>query len=653
MLCVCCLTACTTTSKKWVNSNIAGSYSRKQPSLKDDFYQSVNYEWLKEHKTLPENREGYSLFDDASDKAHEELLSMLTDSECFSHEEELVKILYNQLIDEKTRNELGTKPLQKILNKYKNISTVEELWQTAYAEDMPDCLPQLFSWYSTNYINANIFSPTVFPVYVFGDLKYYGKEDTEESQEHFAISKNYYKTMLVRCGWTGEEAEADVQKAFEFEKKLTEGAYVDESTYSGNTMIYRKESFSYEFPNLPFFEIIENKGGEYRSIQLSNIKAFRNYNKYFVQENIEELKLLTMLICIDTFSYYLDTETMKFNIKTSMQHRKVNVFPSEEEIAFTGMNVFEEALSIAWLKRYFSEQTKKEVTELTGKIISKYENRFNNADWIRDRTKKNALDKLNNIHYFIGYAFLNDYTDFELNDSSAEEDLLSNVIKILKNKEQLDFKYTAGFNNNDCWMSFTPLTNNACYIPQNNSINICAALVNGVFYDSSWSFEKNLATIGSVIAHEITHCFDVNGCNYDKDGNNINWWDSDNYQTLVEKSRIFAEASLEQDVVEATIFPYGYWGEVTADEGAMAVLLDIAKDIPDFNYDEFFRSYAQLWRKVYEPSVMEYVIHNDVHPAAYIRVNYILQQFEEFYETYDIKESDGMYLKPEERYKVW
>ena len=97
----------------------------------------------------------------------------------------------------------------------------------------------------------------------------------------------------------------------------------------------------------------------------------------------------------------------------------------------------------------------------------------------------------------------------------------------------------------------------------------------------------------------------------------------------------------------------GYWGEVTADAGAMAVLLDIAEEIPGFNYDEFFRSYAELWREVFEPSVMDYIINNDVHPAGYIRANYVLQQFEKFYETYGITEGDGMYLAPEERYKVW
>lgn len=652
MLCVCCLTACTTTSKKWNNSNIAGRYAKKQPSLKDDFYQSVNYEWFKEHKTLPENRRSFSLFDDANDKTQEELLAMFADSECCSHEEELVKILYNQMIDEKTRNELGTKPLQKILNRYKNISTIEELWQTAYTDDMPDCIPIAFEWYATNQINSNIYTPYVFPVYVFGDLNYYEKEDSKESQEHFAITKKFFKTMLVRCGWTKEQAEADVQKTFEFEKKLTAGAYVDETTYAGNSMIYNKNNFPDAYPNLPILDIIEKKGGRYRSIQLSNIKAFNNLNKYFVQENIEELKLLTMLICIDIHSYYLDVESMVTSIKSRMELKKINVFPPEEEILFDGMDVFSEALSIAWLKRYFSEQTKKEVTEMTEKIISKYENRFTQADWIRERTKKNACDKLKNINYFIGYAFLNDYTDFELYDSSTEDSLLKNIIKIKKNKEKLDFEYTAGFNKKDHWV-LTPLTSNACYIPENNSINICAAIVNGVFYDSSWSYEKNLATIGAVIAHEITHCFDVNGSNYDKDGNNIRWWDSDNYQTLVEKSQKFAEASLEQDVIKPVYFPMGYWGEVTADAGAMAVLLDIAEEIPGFNYDEFFRSYAELWREVFEPSVMDYIINNDVHPAGYIRANYVLQQFEKFYETYGITEGDGMYLAPEERYKVW
>ena len=87
-------------------------------------------------------------------------------------------------------------------------------------------------------------------------LNYYEKEDSKESQEHFAITKKFFKTMLVRCGWTKEQAEADVQKAFEFEKKLTAGAYVDETTYAGNSMIYNKKGNDFSFPLYAFYVVI-------------------------------------------------------------------------------------------------------------------------------------------------------------------------------------------------------------------------------------------------------------------------------------------------------------------------------------------------------------------------------------------------------------
>ena len=93
--------------------------------------------------------------------------------------------------------------------------------------------------------------------------------------------------------------------------------------------------------------------------------------------------------------------------------------------------------------------------------------------------------------------------------------------------------------------------------------------------------------------------------------------------------------------------------ETIADMAGMKCMLGIAKGIDGFEYDRFFRSYAAMWREITTPEYLASVIKTDTHALGYLRVNAIVQQFDEFYETFDVKEGDGMYLAPEDRVLVW
>ena len=200
----------------------------------------------------------------------------------------------------------------------------------------------------------------------------------------------------------------------------------------------------------------------------------------------------------------------------------------------------------------------------------------------------------------------------------------------------------------------SPQTVNAGYSPTDNSINIPAGILGGAVYDPEASDARKLSGIGMVIGHEISHGFDDMGSQFDKDGNLLNWWTEEDRAAFDERTAKVS-AYFSRFEVLPDVFVNGELtkGEAVADLGSMSCMMEIAKDIPDFDYEAFFKNYAQLWRRLRTAEGVENAARTDPHPPNFLRTNAIVQQFEEFYDTFGVTEGDGMYLPIEERLSVW
>ena len=202
------------------------------------------------------------------------------------------------------------------------------------------------------------------------------------------------------------------------------------------------------------------------------------------------------------------------------------------------------------------------------------------------------------------------------------------------------------------WSMMPTYTNNAFYSPTTNSFVILNGLVRGFLY--SEDTEVLYGTLGTVIGHEITHGFDSSGSQFDEYGRQSNWWtetDWNKFQAKVQKMVNFynnitlygdTKAIGEKNNTEAT-----------ADMGGMRVMLHLAKKIPNFDYDLFFKSYAYVWCNA--PFGMDYAqtLREDEHPFHYLRANVTLAQFDEFVNFYNIQPGDGMYIPENQRVKIW
>ena len=201
-------------------------------------------------------------------------------------------------------------------------------------------------------------------------------------------------------------------------------------------------------------------------------------------------------------------------------------------------------------------------------------------------------------------------------------------------------------------------TVNACYVPSQNSINFPAAILRKPFYDKDATLAYNMGGIGIVIGHEMSHAFDTNGSQYDKDGNLVNWWTDEDREAFRQRTKAVGERYAMYEILDGES-PNAdlVITETVADLAGTSVVLDLLagneKEGIQVNYEDFFIADATCWRRLLTKNGVQERLKIDNHAPDFLRINVNVSQFDKFYETFDVKEGDRMYTKPEDRLSVW
>ena len=198
---------------------------------------------------------------------------------------------------------------------------------------------------------------------------------------------------------------------------------------------------------------------------------------------------------------------------------------------------------------------------------------------------------------------------------------------------------------------------NAYYTPLLNAIYIMDGMTVSPMLDDENNYEEFLAVIGTTLGHEISHAFDTNGAQFDADGNMVNWWTDDDYSAYIGKTQKVVDylnsITPFEDYPDMSVDGELVKTEYIADLVSFKPVIAIARQHEDFNWDIFFQARAAMWRMVATEEKEVSQLQSNEHPLGYIRVNAICQQYQEFYDTYDIQPGDGMYLAPADRLEVW
>lgn len=318
------------------------------------------------------------------------------------------------------------------------------------------------------------------------------------------------------------------------------------------------------------------------------------------------------------------------------------------------------ALAQLYVKKYFPEDAKKRMAVLVDNLEKAFEARINKLDWMSDSTKTKAKEKLYAFNEKIGYPDKwRDYTNvevkrdayFENRLSANKNDYLYSISKVGQPVDRTE------------WLT-TPPTVTAYNNPPLNEIVFPAGILQPPYFDLYADDALNYGGIGMVIGHEITHSFDDQGAQYDKDGNVKNWWTKDDY----EKFKVRTQQVIDQYnsfIVLDSVHVKGALtvGENTADIAGVAIAYDAFKlteqgqdttKIDGFTPDQrFFISIARIWRVKTRDEFLRMYVNTNPHSPAKWRVNGPLMNFTPFYNAFNLQPGDKMFKPETERIKVW
>ncbi|MBQ0063020.1 MAG: M13 family metallopeptidase [Prevotella sp.] len=330
--------------------------------------------------------------------------------------------------------------------------------------------------------------------------------------------------------------------------------------------------------------------------------------------------------------------------------------------AVSACNVLGEAVGEMYVKKYFPAENKARMLQLVKNLQVALGERIDQQEWMSAETKKLAKEKLASFYVKIGYPDkFKDYSKLEIDPTLTRYEL-NKVINEWAVKKEVEEKYKKPVDRDEWHM--TPQTVNAYYNPTTNEICFPAGILQYPFFDMSADDAFNYGAIGVVIGHEMTHGFDDQGSQFDKDGNFHNWWAEGDKVKFKERTQLMVDFFNGIEVLPG-LMANGQLtqGENIADHGGLKIAYlafkNATKDNPLPVKDgltpeqRFFLAYAGVWAQNITEENMRQLTTMDPHSLGEWRVNGALPQLDAWYEAFNIQPTDKMYIAPEKRVNIW
>ncbi len=339
----------------------------------------------------------------------------------------------------------------------------------------------------------------------------------------------------------------------------------------------------------------------------------------------------------------------------SMYYRALSGIPAVTPIDKFGYNLasglYSEPVGLYYGEKFFGEEAKKDIIEIVYQIIDTYKDRILRNDILEDSTKQKAILKLSTMKVKMGYPDevrpIYDSLVFDPNDSLFDAVCQLGRIRLLDNLSKLheEVDHTE-------WPMPGHMVN-ACYNPTSNDITFPAAILQAPFYSIKQTRSENLGGIGAVIGHEISHAFDSNGAKCDENGNLNNWWTKEDMKKFNARIKAMVKQFDGIELPQGKVNGKFIVSENIADNGGMAVTLEIMGKTENVSYEEYFMNWARVWCTKAKPEYEQLLLKVDVHGPAVLRANITPRNFPEWYQTFNVKKTDKMYIAPNKRVVIW
>lgn len=629
-----------------------------QTKPETNYYLHVNYKWLQE-TTIPDDEVAVSIDGQVSDKIDERIkkdLNALVSGEEKTDVEGIAALIdyYRLMTDFEERDRLGAEPIKPILEQLEAVSSLDDL--AAKNKDLTlSALYQpvlLYPGQDQKDSSKKIMTLSAPPLF-FDDTSYY--EDQEELSYYQGEYAHYVSELLTMVGYDKAEAESLVWKAMAFDAMIAQFSPSAEelsdydSTYNLRTAD-EVRAYSERFRLDRVANELVNQ--ELTTFNVRTPYYFENFDIIVSEANFESIK--AWMIVSEVTS---DAPMLSDDIRVAADaflDSSYGILPtSKEEAAFQQITKhFGEPLSLYYGKKYFSDEAKAQVIDMIEHIKAVYKKRLETNDWLSASTKEAAIRKLDKMDYYVGY-------DEEVSDEVAKvtidknQGYFENYYRIVKEQTADSFARFSEPHDKDDFVA-NSFDVNAYYDPLSNSMHFPTGYLQAPFFSEKQSLAENYGALGSVIGHEITHAFDSNGANFDEEGNQVDWWTESDKEAFATRAQTMVDfwdqLSYEGMQVNGSLS----LTENIADASGLSVALEALQSVePDADLKPFFESYAQTYRFKADPGYTRSLMSVDVHSPAELRVNISLQHLDAFYDTYQVKPGDEMFIPKKERIRIW
>lgn len=638
----------------------------------DDFYQFATGGWQKKHP-LPAAYSRFGSFDQLAEDNNKRINTILGELQKKTYKkgtmEQKLSDFYKLAMDADRRNKEGIKPVKPLLDEMEAAKTKKDLeqLQLKYAAQGYGVACGTYFAADEKNVTMNILNISQGGL-TLGQKDYYLNNDAAT----VAIRDEYKKhiaRMFSLYGFDEAQAQAKADIIFKSEtalalisKSMTE---LRDPQANYNKMTLKEFKANYPNINLEGMANAEGVKSEYIQTMVVGQPSFlEGYDKLSAAATADDLRALMEWDVIMSSSSYLTDAIREANFNffgKTMSGRKED-YPLWKRATNQVEAQMGEALGKMYVARYFPESSKKKMENLVRNLQIALGQRIDAQTWMSDTTKAEAHKKLDKFYVKIGYP--NKWRDYSKLNIDPAKSFYENVMACRQFAHENHIAERAGKPvDRDEWF-MTPQTVNAYYNPTTNEICFPAGILQYPFFDPKADEAFNYGAIGVVIGHEMTHGFDDQGRQYDANGNMNDWWTANDAKGFNERADMYADFFSNINVLP-DLKANGRFtlGENLADHGGLQVSFLAYKNATakkplkmkdGFTPDQrFFLAYAGVWGQNITEQEIRNRVKRDPHALGKWRVNGALPHIDAWYEAFNVKEGDKLFIPKKDRLDLW
>ena len=627
--------------------------------IQDDLYHHVNQETL-DRLVIPDDKPvagGFSELADGVEKIMMGEFSTMTETKSYPNDYlRRACELYAIAMDADRKEKHGITPALRCLATLDEVKTLQDfsrLYKTLSLKGIPTPINIGVETDMKNTKQHLVYIQG--PGVILPDATYYKPEMAAQKEQLLALWTSMAQAVMAKTDLSPEDQAVYVQDTLAFDEILG-GLVKSNEEWSRYVEMYNPmdtDKVAGMLSTMDTNAVLTDLFGHVpATVVVTEPRFFGDFAKVLNEDTLTLYKHWAYVTGLLNACNLLSEELRDMGGMYSRALMGVAKMQSMEKFAYNlASGMYSEPVGMYYGDKYFGQEAKRDITEIVYQIIDTYKARIKTNDILGEATKEKAILKLSTMGVKMGYPDkvrpIFDQLVFDPEASLFDIVLSLRAIRDLDVLSKLDQP-----TNPEKWAMPGHMVN-ACYDPFVNDITFPAAILQAPFYSLKQTRSENLGGIGAVIGHEISHAFDSNGAKCDENGNINNWWTDEDFARFDGKVQ---QMIAQFDGIELP------WGKVNgafivsenmADNGGMSVTLDIMSRTEGVSYEEYFCNWAKIWCQKAKPEYQQLLLSVDVHGPCLLRANMPPRNFPEWYATFDVKETDQMYLAPDQRIVIW